>query len=324
VNKNTAPMMVNSVAKTDDNLISIVTACKNRNECLETVLPSWLQCKEIGEIIIVDWSSDIPLKHLTELDKRIKVIRINDEKYYIPSQANNLGVSLVTNNRILRLDVDHFLNPYYNFFEKYKIDETCFVTGAPENFDTLLVRGEQMKQSVNTSDKSGVEPFFKHLFGFLYITRDNLNKVNGYDENIGYYYSYEDGNLFRRLKLHGLKQIELKFEDFCVVHIPHSNKKRYEHFEGGQIEVGNDDRITVNYHYTRNLKHHKDPKQSFVYSKFLWKKQLIDNNYVVIDNFISEEKAKELHSYFKEEAIQQVCDITDTKLIKVDLPLATF
>ena len=31
------------------------------------------------------------------------------------------------------------------------------------------------------------------------------------------------------------------------------------------------------------------------------KQQLIDNNYVVIDNFITKEKAKELHSYFKEE-----------------------
>ena len=34
------------------------------------------------------------------------------------------------------------------------------------------------------------------------------------------------------------------------------------------------------------------------------KQQLLDNNYVVIDNFISEEKAKELHSYFKEEAVK--------------------
>jgi len=34
------------------------------------------------------------------------------------------------------------------------------------------------------------------------------------------------------------------------------------------------------------------------------KQQLIDNNYVIIDNFISEEKAKELYSYFKEEAVK--------------------
>ena len=32
------------------------------------------------------------------------------------------------------------------------------------------------------------------------------------------------------------------------------------------------------------------------------KQQLLDNNYLVIDNFITKEKAKELYSYFKEEA----------------------
>ena len=32
------------------------------------------------------------------------------------------------------------------------------------------------------------------------------------------------------------------------------------------------------------------------------KQQLLDNNYLVIDNFITEEKAKELYSYFKEQA----------------------
>ena len=32
------------------------------------------------------------------------------------------------------------------------------------------------------------------------------------------------------------------------------------------------------------------------------RQQLLDNNYLVIDNFITEEKAKELYSYFKEQA----------------------
>ena len=34
------------------------------------------------------------------------------------------------------------------------------------------------------------------------------------------------------------------------------------------------------------------------------RQQLLDNNYIVIDSFITEEKAKELYSYFKEEAIK--------------------
>jgi hypothetical protein len=34
------------------------------------------------------------------------------------------------------------------------------------------------------------------------------------------------------------------------------------------------------------------------------KQQLLDNNYIFIDNFITEEKAKELYSYFKDEAFK--------------------
>ena len=34
------------------------------------------------------------------------------------------------------------------------------------------------------------------------------------------------------------------------------------------------------------------------------RRQLLDNNYLVIDNFISQEKAKELYKYFIEETIK--------------------
>jgi hypothetical protein len=58
--------------------ISLVTACKDRNDCLQAVLPSWLQRKEISEIIIVDWTSDDKLKDLTQTDDRIKVVRVQN------------------------------------------------------------------------------------------------------------------------------------------------------------------------------------------------------------------------------------------------------
>jgi hypothetical protein len=46
--------------------ISLICACKNRNEPLQISLSSWLLKKEITEIIIVDWSSDEPLASLTK------------------------------------------------------------------------------------------------------------------------------------------------------------------------------------------------------------------------------------------------------------------
>lgn len=215
--------------------ISLITACKNRNECLKTVLPSWLSYKEITEIIIVDWDSTNNLKNLAQLDPRIKVIKVCDEKYYIPSQANNLAASFVTNDYILRVDVDYFFNPYYNFFETYKIDNSCFVSGEPE---------------INSDRENN--PYYKYLFGLLYITKDNFNKVNGYNENIGYYYSHEDKDIFERLKKLNLKQIKLK-NNHNIIHIPHSDKKRFEHFEGGQNSIDIDETKLIQAHIGTNL-----------------------------------------------------------------------
>jgi GR25 family glycosyltransferase involved in LPS biosynthesis len=240
--------------------ISIVTACKNRNDCLMAVLPSWLQYKQVKEIIIVDWSSQESLKHLLEVDSRIKIIRVNNEKYYIPSQANNLAVSFATGDYILRVDTDYFFNPYFNFFNTYEINGDCFVSGEPEI-------GKDRDNN----------PYYKYLFGLLYVSKENFLKVGGYDENIGRYYSHEDSNIFERLKLMGLKQIKLK-NNFSVIHIPHSDKKRYENFEGGQNTVI-DEYTTVETHIGTNLQLFKKPERFYISSAVKWNTEYQEKNY---------------------------------------------
>ena len=54
------------------------------------------------------------------------------------------------------------------------------------------------------------------------------------------------------------------------------------------------------------------------------RQQLLDNNYVVIDNFISEEKAKELHSYFKEEAAKNPQAFVDDPYCPKSLAIYNF
>jgi len=242
--------------------VSLITACKNRNECLKAVLPSWLSYKEINEIIIVDWSSDIPLEELKNIDARIKVIRVNNEQFYIPSQANNLAASFVKNDFILRIDTDYFLNPYYNFFETYKIDDTNFVSGEPE-----------------INEDRDNNPYYKYLFGLLYISKENFTRVNGYNEEIGYYYSHEDKDIFERLKLINLQQIKLK-NNHSVIHIPHSDKKRFEHFQGGQ-KTSNNDNETVESHIGKNLNIFKQPISSYTKTKVAWNIDKITDQYYI-------------------------------------------
>ena len=263
--------------------ISLVTACKNRNSCLQVVLPSWLQFKEIEEMVIVDWSSDTSLKNLTSYDNRIKVIRVDNEKYYKPSQANNLGINFATGDQILRVDTDYFFNPYYNFFEYYKIDKDSFLTGVLEN------------QSEEDS-----ETYFNYLYGLLFINKENFKKVNGYNENIGYLYSHEDGDIFNRLRSTGLEQLRLKSAPNTILHVPHPNKARYEYFEGHEktnIEDEIRERLSLLYtgeelehqvqygivqrHAIHNKAEYKDIKELKPSKNIQWNIQRVEPQYFV-------------------------------------------
>jgi hypothetical protein len=221
--------------------VSVICACKNRYNALRVSLNSWLAFDEIKEIIIVDWSSDEPINHLTKLDKRIKIIRVDNEKYFNQPQPLNLAASIATGDYILKVDCDYIINPYFPFFECYKIDSNSFLCGQDDyvceheywnenlqgyavNFHNMDV-GELMKYSHTYS------PFFKYLTGLCFVTRENYWKVGGYDERMGKYYAFEDDQMTKRLSMMGLECKKLQ-HNFNIMHIPHPDKKRYENFEG--------------------------------------------------------------------------------------------
>jgi len=231
--------------------VSLICACKNRYDALRVSLNSWLAFDEIKEIIIIDWSSDEPINHLTKLDKRIKIIRVENEKYFNQPQPLNLAASIATGDYILKVDCDYIINPYLPFFEIYSIDENSFLCGKDSyectheywdenlkayaiNFHNMDV-GELMKYSHSYS------PYFKYLTGFCFVTKDNYWKVGGYDERMGKYYAFEDDQIVERLTMMGLECKKLN-QDHALIHIPHPDKKRYENFEG-YGENSNDNNI---------------------------------------------------------------------------------
>lgn len=195
--------------------VSIICACKNRYEPLKVSLISWLNFDEVKEVIIVDWNSNEPINHLTKLDSRIKVIRVENELYFNQPQPLNLAAKLATQDFILKLDADYIMNPYYRFFDHYNIDEKTFIFG-PDN---------ENESYINDS------PYFKYLRGLLYIKRENFLSVGGYNENMDKYYAWEDDELIKRLRLYGLNSVALKY-DHNLFHIPHPDGKRVENFQG--------------------------------------------------------------------------------------------
>jgi hypothetical protein len=206
--------------------VSIISACKNRGRALAISISSWIQFDEVDEIIVTDWNSDEPISHLTELDSRIKIITVPNEKYFNQPQPLNLAASLVNSEYILKLDSDTVMNPYFNFFDNHTIDNKSFLTGT----DELCQFNTNNPHSENKFDYQKY-PYLKALWGTLYTTTENYFKVGGYNENMSKYAAWEDNEIYERLLLLGLTHIQIKFDLKTLFSLPHSSKKRVENFQ---------------------------------------------------------------------------------------------
>ena len=302
--------------------ISLICACKNRNEPLKISLTSWLLKKEITEIIIVDWSSDEALAPLTKLDKRIKVITVPNQKYFNQPQPLNLAASISTGDYILKVDCDYIFNPYYNFFDSYQIDENSFVSGNHsmsknyEYFDgqSYVIDRFNMTMGEITEYLNAHNPIFKYLVGLLFVSRHNFIKIGGYNENLGKYYAYEDEEIFHRLSVLGLTEKKLIF-NYNILHIPHPDKKRTENFEGynplhindlmHNMEGNTEDEKRWNSEYVLSLKHIEENKKNtpltdnyYVKSLTEWNLQQIDDQNYYAHKIIKSNKLENFPSVY--------------------------
>jgi hypothetical protein len=197
-----------------DGKVSVICACMNRMEILKVNIMSWLNFSEIGEIVIVDWNSKQPLYDLLKLDKRIKIVRVEDQKYFNISQAFNLALDNSTLEYVLKLDTDYFLNPYYNFFKSHAVQNDSFYAGC---WDYCQERNDIPK------------PIFQHLSGLCYARREHLIAVNGYNEHFTGY-GYDDTDLHNRLLASGKRKIIIN-HDYSVMHMPHDTVERLANYE---------------------------------------------------------------------------------------------
>jgi GR25 family glycosyltransferase involved in LPS biosynthesis len=245
----------------DDKKISIITACKNRVDALKISLMSWLNFEEIHEIIITDWNSDDPINYLTEIDSRIKVIRVSDKQYFNQPKPLNLAAKIATGNYIMKVDADHIFNSYYNGIKKYLPEEGEFTCGSlnfsnPEYYDentreyyvdnSYFLNSENRKKYVYA-----YSPIFRYLVGILFVKKEHFDAVGGYNENFGDCYAFEDEEICNRLELYGLKKRCLEM-DFHFIHLPHPDKKRIENFKGFESQEDYEKKVRENLSSTYN------------------------------------------------------------------------
>lgn len=257
--------------------ISLICACKNRTEALKVSLSSWIVKKEIKEIIIVDWSSDESLSFLSKWDERIKIVTVPNQKYFNQPQPLNLAASLATQEYLLKLDTDYILNPYFNFFDNYPIDENSVIQGP-----------------IYIDDKTIMDsPFFKYLRGLLFLKKENFEKVGGYNEEMNKFYAWEDDEIISRLKMINLNVKAINY-DCSLIHIPHTDDKRFENFEGDkeyEKEIWNQlsqsyqgdelkwqfEYVISQHHIEKNKQLFENPNNYYIKSKINWDIIQFDN-----------------------------------------------
>lgn len=159
--------------------ISIVTCCMNRNDNLRKAIISWLKLN-IDEIVVVDWSSEIPVAEtLAEFrDPRIKIIEVKGESRWVLTYGFNVGLRFASYSKIYKLDADIIVSSSF-------LSDNTFSEGS-------YIRGS-WKKAIENGDESQV--FVNGSFGAY---REDLKQIGYYNELIRTY-GWDDSDLYERL-----------------------------------------------------------------------------------------------------------------------------
>ena len=192
--------------------ICIMLCIMNRKKNLELYFKSWLN-KDINQIIILDWSSndDNYYNIINKInDPRILYIRVNNEKTFIRTFAQNLAASFCKYDKLLKLDSDVTITD--DFFQKNILEKNTFIAG---NFLCARDMNEE------------------YTHGNIYLYLDDYFRVGGYCEFIKTYGNDDLDLPFRLQVINGLKERMINLD--TLYHNPHDNKSRVVNLSGIKI-----------------------------------------------------------------------------------------
>ena len=192
--------------------LSAIVVVKNRSRQLKISIQSWLMQDDIKEIVIVDCdSNDLDKEYFKEISQKIKIIKSKDPEFHY-TRALNIGINNAEFDHVVKLDVDHIINPYFSLNQWVELDwQNEFITGSTHKSDDLKDLG-----------------MLTYLNSFLIIKKQHLLDVGGYDTNlVGY--GWESNDLKNRLILDQklIKKLIPITDNFVpVYHNPHTNHHR--------------------------------------------------------------------------------------------------
>lgn len=174
--------------------VSMVVACQNKHEALRSTIPSWLAVESVDEIVIVDWSSTVPLRFVVEeidsLRKQhppLHVVEVRNQSKWEASRAFNVGFRAAHFSQVLKVDCDHKVR--VDFVANHAMPQEAFFAGSRH-----LERAS----------------FDENLRGTLFIEKRHFFRCGGYDERMGEY-GGEQEDLLMRLEKSKLKRIDIDY-----------------------------------------------------------------------------------------------------------------
>lgn len=197
-------------------MISIIYSCMNREKNLISSLESWIGVhKYITEIIVVDWSSNIPLIENREIsnlvsNNKIKILRVDNEQYFSLPMSYNLAYDYTfeSNKIILKLDSD------------YKLINNKWLD--------YLVLSEKNNNELDNYFIVGNYKFSKSLTGFLLVNKKDFIYYNENFEGWG----YDDQDLYLKIQENHLSLDKVIFFDIknYIQHLDHTELDRIQNY----------------------------------------------------------------------------------------------
>jgi len=190
--------------------ISCIVPVMNRSAHVQRCLESWLAAEQVKEIVIVDWSSDVPVVNdeyvKQHMGERLKVVRVEGEKYFDRCKALNLACQYTDplHKLLLRIDVDYVLK-----------------NATWLNSLMLTDAGQLRNHFIATTGK--VTPY---LAGLILINKDDFP---GYNENLLPMWGHEDTDLNNRVAQTGIHMQLFTAATDYILHLPHGNAQRLVH-----------------------------------------------------------------------------------------------
>ena len=176
------------------NKISFVTVCKGRLSHIKETLPRLIQ-EFPNEIIFVDYScpensGDYVIKNFPS----VKVLKITDDEFFCLPRARNLGAAQASSDYICFIDADINVQPGFVNWASKNVNLNSFYRHEKQ------VDGERDKET----------------WGTFIVSRDNFNKIGGYDEAIRGW-GGEDDDIYMRLKLAEVHEFAFPHNLVCAI-----------------------------------------------------------------------------------------------------------